>query len=215
MKYELVKNEYELIKNELDVVLLPKSKILNIDSVIHDELEDLAVVYCFIKNKGQKQVIEMIQKDVLAVLCVDECQLKKDAIGNAINKHKMLVSSIGCIISEIYNLDLGLDDIPMYVATTSDAQFGSKVLAYPEFLDYAATLIGGSYYILPSSVHELILLKDDNITSSAELKNIVKEVNETEVSPDDYLSDEVYHYDINTKKFEKASTYYNRLKKLS
>lgn len=213
MKYELVKNEYELIKNELDVVLLPKRKIPNIDSVIHDELEDLAVVYCFIENKGQKQVIEMLQKDVLTLLCVDECQVKKDAIENAINKHKMLVSSIGCIISEIYNLDL--DDIPMYVATTSDAQFGSKVLAYPEFLDYAATLIGGSYYILPSSVHELILLKDDNITSSAELKNIVKEVNETEVSPDAYLSDEVYRYDINTKKFEKASTYYNRLKKLS
>ena len=69
--------------------------------------------------------------------------------------------------------------------------------------------------ILPSSIHELILLADDGTLTVEELQNTVREINETEVSESDFLSNEVYHYDVNTKKFENASAYYNRINRLS
>lgn len=44
---------------------------------------------------------------------------------------------------------------------------------------------------------------------------MVREINQTEVSESDFLSDEVYHYDAIAKKFENASAYYNRVNRLS
>lgn len=202
--------KYEIIKSELDFVLIPKNKVTNIESIIHDEMEDLAIVYCFIEEKGLRPVIKMLQKGVLDVLCVSEDQLKKDAIMNSIGKHNMQICSIGCAVAAT-----DLDDIPMYVAITSDGKFGAKVMAYPGFFEYAAATVGCSYYILPSSMHELIILKDNTILSLEEIKDIVIEVNSTEVSDSDFLSNEVYHYDVNTKKFENASAYYNRVNRLS
>ena len=56
-----------------------------------------------------------------------------------------------------------------------------------------------NFYILPSSVHELILVLDENESFdeniAAELYNMVRYVNMTEVETEDVLSDNVYYYD--------------------
>lgn len=210
-------------ENELSLVVLPKSKVPDIEGVIHDELEDLAVIYCFMitETEEPKHHIIMIPNDTLDAIGYTEDQMKnqikRQAVTNAVNKQPMQVSSIGSFISRVCKLDPQglLEPIPMYVATVSDYQFGAKVLAYPGFFEYAAAIVGGSYYILPSSVHELILIVDDGTSAVEELQNTVREINETEVSESDFLSNEVYHYDVNTKKFENASAYYNRVNRLS
>ena len=224
--YEISQNKVNHVtENELSLVVLPKSKVPEIEGVIHNELEDLAVIYCFMITEAEepKHHIIMISNDILDAIGYTEDQIKRQAVTNAINKQPMQVSSIGSFISHVYklsrvyNLDPQglLEPIPMYVATVSDCQFGAKVLAYPGFFEYAAAIVGGSYYILPSSIHELILLTDDGTLTVEELQNTVREINETEVSESDFLSNEVYHYDVNTKKFENASAYYNRVNILS
>lgn len=226
MKTEISQNKVNRVtENELSLVVLPKSKVPDIDGVIHDDLEDLTVIYCFMITEAEepKHHIIMISNDILDAIGYTEDQIKRQAVTNAINKQPMQVSSIGSFISRVYklsrvyNLDPQglLEPIPMYVATVSDCQFGAKVLAYPCFFEYAAAIVGGSYYILPSSIHELILLADDGTLTVEELQNTVREINETEVSESDFLSNEVYHYDVNTKKFENASAYYNRINRLS
>lgn len=210
----VIENESSLVS----LVVLPKSKVPDIEEIVHDELEDLAVIYCFMstETEGQKHHIIMIPNDTLDAIGYTEDQIKKQAVANTINKQPMHVSSIGSFIASMYKLDpQGLDQIPMYVATVSDYQFGAKVLMYPEFFEYAAAVVGGSYYILPSSIHELILLANDGTSTVEDLQNTVREINQTEVSESDFLSDEVYHYDVNTKKFENASAYYNRVNRLS
>lgn len=49
----------------------------------------------------------------------------------------------------------------------------------------------GEYYILPSSMHELICIPKGN-REVAELEALVRSINEKEVSAEDYLSDNVY-----------------------
>ena len=226
MKTEISQNKVNHVtENELSLVVLPKSKVPDIDGVIHDDLEDLTVIYCFMITEAEepKHHIIMISNDILDAIGYTEDQIKRQAVTNAINKQPMQVSSIGSFISRVYklsrvyNLDPQglLEPIPMYVATVSDCQFGAKVLAYPGFFEYAAAIVGGSYYILPSSIHELILIADDGTLTVEELQNTVREINETEVSESDFLSNEVYHYDVNTKKFENASAYYDRVNRLS
>ena len=95
------------------------------------------------------------------------------------------------------------DDIcPMYVATNSKKLNGACVMLYDGLLRSFARKVGKSFYIIPSSIHEVILIPDTLDMDIRYMKAMVKEVNGTEVSPDEVLSDNVYRYDIDTDRIE-------------
>ncbi|MBQ7925064.1 MAG: hypothetical protein IJ335_02090, partial [Lachnospiraceae bacterium] len=73
------------------------------------------------------------------------------------------------------------------------------VMLYPDFWDKLGMAWKGKFYILPSSVHEVILLKDDGEESPSKLQEMVREINQCEVDPTEVLSDSIYHYDIADK----------------
>ena len=84
----------------------------------------------------------------------------------------------------------------MYVLTNQDRIYGAAVLFYGGWLEKIREKLG-NYYIIPSSMHELIIVvppaNEEGDESS--LREIVREVNEKEIAPRDYLSDTVYYYD--------------------
>ena len=73
-----------------------------------------------------------------------------------------------------------------------------------------AEKMGGDYMIIPSSVHELLVIRDDG-TGYSTLETMVREVNSAIVSPEDQLSDHVYHYDAKDHVLEKAETFEGRM----
>lgn len=85
-------------------------------------------------------------------------------------------------------------EVSMYVATNTAKINGAAVLLYPGFLKDCADRTGGDFYILPSSVHETIFIPADGKRQIQELAAMVKEVNETQVLPEEVLSDSVYLY---------------------
>ncbi len=91
------------------------------------------------------------------------------------------------------------DEVPMYVMTNSTKYFGAASLLYKGALSDFAERMEASFYILPSSVHEIILLIDRGYASTEELSDMVKQVNDTQLSPEEILSDSVYYYDRYTK----------------
>ena len=66
---------------------------------------------------------------------------------------------------------------------------------YSALLRDYAELVQHNLILLPSSIHEWILLPDDGQFSVAEMKQLVNEVNREVLSAKDYLSDRVYYYD--------------------
>jgi len=82
---------------------------------------------------------------------------------------------------------------PMNVATLDCKMYGAGLLYCEEFLKEIEKKIG-RYYILPSSIHELIFVPADAVLKS-DLTDMVREVNETQVSEDDYLADRVFEID--------------------
>lgn len=62
--------------------------------------------------------------------------------------------------------------------------------------------IGGSYYILPSSIHELILLPDKVDYERKELDELVRQVNSQCVEAEDFLSDHAYYYNAQKDRIE-------------
>ena len=82
---------------------------------------------------------------------------------------------------------------------------------YPDFMDEVADKLGGDFYIIPSSIHETLLFPAKDVENYHDLEAMVREVNETQVLPEERLSDNVYHYDAEAKVFELAGHYEERI----
>lgn len=87
------------------------------------------------------------------------------------------------------------EDLPLpaslYVLSNEDCFRGAAALFYPGMLDRLGNLMGGRFYVLPSSVHEVLILPavgDD----PQKLADIIKEANRTVTESDVFLSDELY-----------------------
>lgn len=80
---------------------------------------------------------------------------------------------------------------PMNVVTMDNHMYGAGLLFCEEFFVQMEKKFG-EFYILPSSVHELIIAKKERGTSRDKLTQIVKEVNATTVSENDFLADRAF-----------------------
>lgn len=81
-----------------------------------------------------------------------------------------------------------------FVLTNTAGVHGSAVIFYKGVPEKCFDLIGESYFILPSSIHELILVRESMVRDPLELAKIVRSVNLSSVSRNEFLSDQVYHY---------------------
>lgn len=93
-------------------------------------------------------------------------------------------------------------EMPMRVLSNVQKLHGAACILYPEVLERIALSQGRGMYIIPSSIHEVILLAEGESDSAKALKSIIAEVNDTQVAPEEVLSDNLYYYDFNEKKIE-------------
>ena len=77
-------------------------------------------------------------------------------------------------------------------------------LIYENVLKDFADRLKEGFFIIPSSVHEVIMIPESWIEDPAELGFMVREVNEKAVPSDEILSDSVYHYDMEKNCLELA-----------
>ncbi len=87
---------------------------------------------------------------------------------------------------------------PMYVLSNRYRLNGSICILYPDVLKEFAGCIGSDFYILPSSVHEVLLLPAAGDHSRDELAGMVQTVNQGQLSGAEILSDHVYYYSRKT-----------------
>ena len=85
--------------------------------------------------------------------------------------------------------------LPVYVLTNQDKTDGAGVIVQDGVLEKVGGLMGADFYMLPSSIHEVLILPDDGGMDIKELQKMVREVNATQVAPDEVLSDKVQYYD--------------------
>ena len=84
--------------------------------------------------------------------------------------------------------------IPMYIMTNRQEVNGASVLLYDDVLQTFALKKKTDFYILPSSIHEVILVPSDRIDNPSDLFTMVEDANRTVVALGDILSDSVYYY---------------------
>lgn len=87
-----------------------------------------------------------------------------------------------------------LPDMGMYILTNGSMCYGASEILDKNTLHSIADRIGDGFIVLPSSVHEVIVLKADDAAEYGKLANMVREVNTTQVTVEERLSDHVYAY---------------------
>lgn len=92
--------------------------------------------------------------------------------------------------------------IPLFVLSNRQRMQGAVCMFYPGVLRKFAGRIGRNLYILPSSVHEVLLLPDQGDKDSQELLQMVTEINENCVADCEILADSVYYYRRETDRIE-------------
>ena len=101
----------------------------------------------------------------------------------------------------------------MYVISNSNSVNGASAIFYSDALAELSDRLGGvDLFVLPSSVHEVIAVSTDMGTPEM-LAQMVQEVNGTQVSLEEQLSDHVYKFDAKTRELALADTTVEELKK--
>lgn len=98
--------------------------------------------------------------------------------------------------------ELLAEEVPMKVLSNRQRMNGAACLIYPEVLEGLAEECKTDLYILPSSIHETILLADSGKERPGELKSMIIQVNRTQVAPEEVLTDSLYRYDRGKKRVE-------------
>lgn len=91
----------------------------------------------------------------------------------------------------------------MYVMGNEKKLFGAAAMFYQGVLEEFCEKKQKSFYVLPSSVHEVILVPDDGMQKGEELWKMVCEINATQVEPEEVLTDSVYYFSRKCKKIKK------------
>lgn len=83
----------------------------------------------------------------------------------------------------------------LFVLTNEEGLNGAGTVLYEGILDSFSDQIKGGFYILPSSIHEVLLVPEKEGSDPAALSELVKEVNRTVVDEGEILSDRIYYYE--------------------
>ena len=183
-----------------------------LETVPHQNMEDMAVVYCFVLNSNDEgRASILVTNQLIENMGVTPEQLHADAMENAPKIKPVEIKGMSEVMAEMMGFEqaemmgifpVALEDEKIYVATVPDKVHGAGVLAYQDFMEQAAERAGGDFYVLPSSLHEVLIVPDNGEMGLKDLEAMVKEVNATQVAPADKLTDSVYHYDSQAKIFE-------------
>lgn len=214
--------EYEKVKARLAVKLVNREKNeAMLAEMPHKKFLDMAVVfYCLIDSPLSGTAAILIRNVHMKNWGITTEQLYEDALTNAENMLPGAIRTMEELLSRMVLEDeipvwewrkekqedfpklegvteerKETGEIPLLVLTNNRRYLGAACILYRGLLERFAKKIGKNFYILPSSVHEVILLPEDKVNSSESLIQMVVEVNRSQLAPEEVLSDAVYYYD--------------------
>ena len=88
----------------------------------------------------------------------------------------------------------GCREHPVYILGNTKNLYGSSSLLYEGVAEWCREKLGEDYYVIPSSVHELLLLPQRSCPDPGRVRQMIGEINCRHVKPEDVLSDSLYRY---------------------
>ena len=174
-----------------------------LDEVPHRIFLNLAIVYyCVMEHETIGMAAVLIRREHLGMWGIDEKTLHDAAVRNTKRMLPWDFRSMSELINSMMNTELFQDssqEVPLFVLSNKDKSFGAVWMTDAEILEKIGEKLKDNYYILPSSVHECLIVPAAVVSDERMLLEMVQEINETQVEPEEVLADAVYQYDRGQK----------------
>lgn len=150
----------------------------------------------------------MITKEMADLQKYDLGELFRCAMENTVEKYPPVFRDIGEMvldfgnnrIADPRNEDFVLpENSMMLVLSTEETHNGAVALFYPDMQQRIGEILGENYYVIPSSIHETMIVPESSGVDPAYLQQMLKEGNGTVVAPEDVLSSKVMKYNVKMK----------------
>lgn len=178
-------SNYDKMKETLAMEVVSAERNADLlETVPHKDIEDMAVVYRFVLgDTPQGAGTILVTNQMLDNYGITAEQLHDDAVKNAPEIRpiviqgmaEVLAKSMGVEDLEMMGLNIPPEQEQMFVASVPGNVHGAGVIAYEDFMDKASERVGNqSFFILPSSIHELLIIPDNGNFDLKALENMVK-----------------------------------------
>jgi len=202
---------YDSLKEHLAIKLVnTQANRKMLQEMPHENMEDLSAI-CYVdfpveSNDGKATM--KVKNEHLKMWNVDAKEMFQQARANTQPVNTPILQSMDEMLLSIFNeeghatnlldesVEFGLRSHDMlYALTNVEKQYGASMITQPEVLNKLEQLFPEGFYVLPSSVHEVLIVPDNGEMEPKMLGEMVREVNKNEVERQEVLSDRVYSYD--------------------
>ena len=198
--------DWEQVKGRLAFRLLSKERNKEtLENYVYKEFLDLAAIVTFcaeIDEQGVKAI--RVTHDLAERWNVSEEEILQAAEENTEALFPVRMEPILDTLCRV--ADISRDDLPEVVLAEEDSPQimvltnylgvnGATVLLYDSLLQQVYEKLGGKFFILPSSIHEVIVMPLASAPPITDSQKMVEQINRSAVKEEEILSDSVYLYD--------------------
>lgn len=188
--YERVKKRiiYRLVNREANKDLLKE--------VAYEEYLDMAIVFYVLLEVNTYGMASMLIKDEhLAMWNISAEEIYRRAHENTRKLLPYEFKTMKAVIQELTDIEDEDKEDVMYVLSNRSRSYGAAAILYKGRLEEIGEYLEEDYYVLPSSVHEMIIIPQSAAPGQEELSDLVTEINTTQVDAEEVLSNHAYYYD--------------------
>ncbi len=214
-------SDYSKVKGALSIHLCDTElNAHRLQALVHHEISDYSMTY-HIQHPNMETAVA-VRPIMLDSWGITAEQLQADAIATQRESQTPVLIDFNAMMMSTFHGEAAPDNLlasdaeisppemgvpyKMYVLTNESERYGASLLAQEDVLAQIGEKFGADYYILPSSIHEVILIPNSSDEISIdELSSMVSNANETTISADELLSGKVQYYDRASATLENAA----------
>lgn len=195
-------HDFDTAKDYLLLRMIPGNSPI-LEDTPHEMMGDMAVVVSILfdefSDKNSKSSA-IVNNGMMREMGVTSDQLFEHAKINGSRLDPITIKPITTYLGDMVDSNEIDYDQMLYVVSVESGIHGAAAIAYPEFHDQVTSQIKGNFYVIPSSVSEVLLISD-KAKSAKEIDVMIHEINEMTVRPEERLSEHCLHYDSRARQF--------------
>lgn len=194
---------YDSIKERIQYRLINYEKNQDmLKNVPHRKYLNLAVIYVLNLSEddyGMKTMLITNRHMEMWKVSLYEIESQaRSSVYNSAENFQMI--GMHQLIEELTGIREPEEYEPMYVLTNIYRNYGANAILCDDFMERVAEILNCDFYAIPSSVHEIIVVKCYGAPSKEEMNEMLNEVNRSQVPEDEILGDKVFFYSREQKR---------------
>lgn len=191
-KYERVKGRLQIRLWDPDGKRKPKEELVKVFTGIFD------VTYHVIIMENDEETISVgVTNELLKTWGISTLKLHSDALEAEARRGAILTNLEEALESMVLNrepvnmleetMDFRKRMTIVWMLTNKKRLYGAGMILNDDIMKKVREAIGEDFYIIPASVHETILIRESLLMSESMMRDMIREVNSTEVEADEEL----------------------------